>query len=121
VTLNLLKRIFPNASDEFYRKNSDDNCDAPGAEPEQAIRDEPLAETPREANNSPRFVVSITSRRRRLLDPDNLVGGVKYFVDGLRYASLIPGDSPDCIELYVRQIKVSTRKEERTEIEIDLI
>lgn len=65
-----------------------------------------------------RITVRITSFRRRLLDPDNLVGGAKYLVDGLRYAGLIPGDRPDQIELQVRQVKVSNETEEKTEIEL---
>lgn len=61
-----------------------------------------------------RILVSITSHRRRLLDPDNIV--VKYFVDCLRYSGLLRDDRNEDIELRVSQKKVQTAEEERTEI-----
>jgi len=63
-----------------------------------------------------RSIVRITSYRTRLLDPDNAFG--KWHVDGLRYGGCIIDDSTQDIELYFTQVKVSTKKEERTEIEI---
>ena len=67
---------------------------------------------------SPRHVVRICSFRRRLLDSDNLIGGSKYFIDGLRHAGLIPDDRPQDITLEVCQEKVKRKEDERTEIEI---
>lgn len=61
-----------------------------------------------------RYRVCITSFRCRLLDPDNLF--VKWVVDGLRYSRVIPDDSPDHIELVIRQVKVARRAAERTEV-----
>lgn len=81
--------------------------------PEQVVRDEPLAEEERETKNPARVAVLITSYRKRLLDPDNLCP--KHFIDGLRYAGIIPNDRPQDITLQVRQEK---SKDERTEIEI---
>lgn len=75
----------------------------------------PLAAPEGEARNPGRFLVSITSFRTRLLDPDNLAG--KYFLDCCRYAKLIPGDRQEDIEYSIRQIKVP-KGQERTEIEI---
>lgn len=86
------------------------------AKPEQIVRHEPVAETVREDSNAARVSIRITSYRRRLLDPDNLCP--KYFVDCLRYAEIIKDDRDQDIELTVRQSKVKTRQEERTEIEI---
>lgn len=61
----------------------------------------------------------ITSYRRRLIeDRTNLEAGIKYFEDCLIYAGLIPGDSEAEITRTVSQIKVATKAEERTEIEI---
>lgn len=88
------------------------------AKPEQAVRHDALAKTRREEKDSRRITVRITSYRRRLLDPDNLIGGAKYFVDGLRYAALLHGDRQDEIKLEVVQERVFTKSEERTEIEL---
>jgi len=86
------------------------------AEPEQVVRHEPLAEGKRTTQGAPCIVVRVKSLRSRLLDPDNLCA--KSLIDGLRYASIIPGDRPEDIELTVCQEKCG-KKDERTEIEID--
>lgn len=86
--------------------------------PEQVVRHESVAAKKRADRLSHRIVVSITSFRRRLLDPDNCTGGAKHFIDGLRHAGLIPDDRPQDIELKVSQVKVKTKELERTEIEI---
>ena len=65
-----------------------------------------------------RIVVRIVGFRIRPLDADNFCGGTKDIVDGLRYAGLIPDDSPEHIILVTEQRKVSTKAEERTEIEL---
>lgn len=91
-----------------------------GAKPEPTVRHEPLAAAQGKAAGSPRIVVRIASFRVRLLDPDNLAGGAKYIVDGLRYAGLIPDDSPDQIILEVSQKKVTNRNQELTSVEIEL-
>lgn len=83
--------------------------------PQPAVCDDALGTPPREAQGPSRLVVSITSVRRRLLDADNLAGGAKYILDGLRYAGLIHGDAPDQITLVVSQRKGEI---ERTEIEL---
>ena len=65
-----------------------------------------------------RHRVRIISRRVRICDPDNLVGGVKYLVDSLRAAEIIPEDDPKSITLEVSQEKVKTYKEEETWVEV---
>jgi len=85
------------------------------AKPEPIIRNEPLVEKEAEGRD-PRRSVTITSYRVRLLDPDNLC--IKYHIDGLRYKSVIRDDTNNDIEIFARQVKVKTRKEERTEIEV---
>ena len=87
----------------------------PSAKPKQVARHEPLV---KEATERPdtRRRVTVSSYRVRLLDQDNVC--VKYHVDGLRYAGVIRDDTTNDIELFVRQYKVKTRQEERTEIEV---
>ena len=65
-----------------------------------------------------RHRVRIISKRVRICDPDNLVGGVKYLVDSLRGAEIIPEDDPQAITLEVSQEKVKTYKEEETWVEV---
>jgi hypothetical protein len=66
--------------------------------------------------DSRRFLVVVTSFRRRLLDEDNLCE--KFHVDCCRYAGLLPGDAPGQAKIQVEQQKVKCREDERTEIEI---
>ena len=67
-----------------------------------------------------RHRVRIISRRVRICDPDNLVGGVKYLVDSLRSSEIIPEDDPKSITLEVSQEKVKTYKEEETWVEVSV-
>jgi len=89
---------------------------SPGSFAQQAVWDEPLAAPKGKESYSGRVSLRITSFRRRLLDEDNLVG--KWFTDCCRYAGYIRQDTPDAISYSIRQIKVKTKQEERTEIEI---
>lgn len=57
---------------------------------------------------SQRFLVRVTSRRRRLLDQDNLCE--KYVVDLCRYAGIIPSDAPGETAIEVRQQKSKAEK-----------
>lgn len=52
---------------------------------------------------APKMKVVISQMRRRLLDKDNLYGSVKPIVDGMRYAGIIRDDTPEWIDLDVRQ------------------
>lgn len=65
-----------------------------------------------------RHRVRIVSRRVRICDADNLVGGCKHAIDSLRIAGIIPEDDPTSISLEVSQEKVSSYKEEETWIEV---
>lgn len=61
------------------------------------------------------------------LDQDNAVGGCKALVDVLKPPGkrnphgmgLIVDDTPDCLELVVKQIKVARRSEQRTVVTIE--
>lgn len=96
--------------EDFLRRRK-----TPRPKPEQDVRHEPVEKEKRKTENPKRFLVSIVSYRSRLCDPDNLCP--KYFVDCLRYAEIIPDDSPAEIELKVSQVK-EKRKLERTEIAV---
>ena len=65
-----------------------------------------------------RPVVRFTGYRIRPCDPDNFAGSCKDLLDCLRHAHLLVGDEPWNIIFQTDQVKVRTRKEERTEIEI---
>ena len=71
-----------------------------------------------ESGGAPRHRVRIVSRRVRLCDADNLVGGVKHLVDSLRLAEIIPEDDPQAISLEVGQEKVSSYSKEETWVEV---
>ena len=83
---------------------------------------QPLAEVGREIGHEQksgtRHRVRIVSRRVRLCDPDNLVGGCKHLIDSLRLTRIIPEDDPQAITLEVSQEKVKTYKEEETWVEV---
>jgi hypothetical protein len=68
------------------------------------------------ASDTGRFLVNVTSYRRRLLDEDNL--SEKYFCDLCRYAGIIPDDTPDRTQIKVSQIKVTSKEEEKTVVEV---
>ena len=63
-----------------------------------------------------RFLVRVTSVRKRLLDQDNLCE--KYHVDCCRYAGLLPGDSPATTQIEVGQEKAEPGSGEFVRIEI---
>lgn len=86
------------------------------SKPKPIVRNEPLAKNKVKETNSERTIINITSYRTRLCDPDNV--SPKYIVDALRYEGIIRNDTSDDIDLTVTQVKVKTRNEERTEIEI---
>ena len=86
---------------------------------QRTFQNEPVAKTAGENKNTDRIRVCVTSYRRRLCDPDNL--SPKYFIDCLRYAKIIPDDSPEFITLEVSQKKVNIKTDERTEMTIEAI
>ena len=81
------------------------------------VCNEPVAEAAGKDCHPNRVTVRIKSCRRQLLDPDNCIP--KYFIDGIVYAGLLHGDSPDKITLEVSQQKVGMKDDERTEITIE--
>lgn len=79
-------------------------------------RDEPLATEEVQGPTGARFLVRVESIRKRLLDEDNLCE--KYHVDLLRYAGVIPGDTPEEIKIEVGQRKANKGEAERIVIEV---
>lgn len=86
------------------------------AEPKRIAWDDALAAPQIEGGHRPRFLVRITSIRKRLLDEDNLVG--KYHTDLLRYAGILPSDAPGEASIQATQRKTAKGEEERTLIEV---
>jgi len=99
--------------------NVQDHHIAPSSKPKRTSRHESMGQKEGKNGHPIRLLVSVTSFRRRLLDPDNLIP--KYFVDCLRYCGILSGDTEAEVDLRISQKKVSSKAEERTEIEIDLI
>lgn len=81
----------------------------PSPIPERPVQDESVEATGRKKGDPARFLVRVTSRRVRLIDPDNLCA--KYFIDCARYAGLIPGDAANQIQVQVDQTKVDKADE----------
>lgn len=112
-----IKSLFPNASPSFLKLNGlPDDVPTPSPKPKRAVRSKPLGATKVKKRDSSFYVVRIKSFRVRLLDTDNLIP--KWHVDALRYAGIIPDDSPELADITTTQEKVATKAEERTEIEI---
>jgi hypothetical protein len=65
---------------------------------------------------SARFLVRLTSTRKRLIDEDNLCE--KYHVDLCRYAGVLPDDDPSQTRIEVRQVKAEKGQDETVEIEV---
>lgn len=84
----------------------------PSAKPKCGVRVKSVGKGQGEEGMRPEYLVGIRSRRVNLLDPDNLY--VKDIVDQIRYAGLIPEDTPEVIEIEITQEKVSKYKEEET-------
>jgi hypothetical protein len=55
------------------------------------------------------------------LDEDNYHGGTKFLVDQLRYAELIPADSPEAVEFRFRQCRVQRKNEKGMIVEIEYV
>jgi hypothetical protein len=64
-----------------------------------------------EEKGQERIVLRIVRKATRLLDADNLAGGCKPLIDQVRYAGLIPDDSPDKVEITFTQQKVKKGEE----------
>lgn len=123
-----IKRLFPNASQSVLNANRADYGIEPisagvvdtgnGAVQPERADDQALALVrPAQEAVEGRIIVRITVRKCGVLqDSDNCM--VKPAVDQLRYAGIIPEDSPGVIKLEVDQVRVKTKAEQGTEIEV---
>jgi len=111
MTPDEIKRLFPHATASLLAANS-------GAAPvmECGLGDGSLAARQDEVVHSGRFLVRVTSRRKRLIDEDNLAE--KFHVDCCRYTGWLPSDAPECASIEVRQEKVGKGEPEETLVEI---
>ncbi len=91
----------------------------PDTEPKRDVGKALEPSPPNEGRSGASLEVSITRFSRRLLDADNFAGGCKFLIDAMRYRGLIPNDDPGSIDLRFRQVRVSSKKEEGTLIEIE--
>lgn len=117
LTPELIKKWFPNASRSLIEANVQTHHLPQSPQPKRATIHESLGKEEGKASHSIRLLVRVTSFRRRLLDTDNLTP--KYFVDCLRYCGILSDDTEAEIDLRISQKKVSSKEEERTEIEIE--
>lgn len=126
-----LRLRFPRASASFIAANSEDpefrleiegEGDSKGkAAPvhpklEHRSGDGTLVAGQAQERHTGRFLVRVTSVRRRLIDEDNLCE--KYVVDCCRYAGLLPDDNPGRTKIEVCQKKAGKEESEHTLIEI---
>jgi len=56
----------------------------------------------------PKAKVTITRHGRRICDTDNLIGGQKILIDSLVKEGILENDTPDHVELIVKQIVTKT-------------
>lgn len=118
-----LKQLYPNASESFLERNSDNgqadiqpDDTGPVAKLERDIGDGTVGKVPVQKGVGRQFFVLVTAYRQRLLDDDNCCE--KYHVDLLRYAGIIPGDSRKTTRIECRQEKVKDGEPEEVKIEV---
>lgn len=116
-----LRARFPHASASFLKNNATIPDSAPRHTLPHSVpqRDQaPALDTADEGEEgrTGRVKVRFVGYRVRPLDPDNFAGSTKDLLDGLRHAGLIPEDTPEVIVLETEQVRVSSFKQERTEI-----
>jgi len=117
-----IKRLFPNASKSVIEANLQDygqaHVENPRTTPvvESNTCDAPLETKEVQGRADGRFLVSVTSVRKRLADEDGLCE--KYVLDCCRYAGLIPDDAPGICKVETSQRKTAKGEEEHTQITI---
>jgi len=110
-----LRQLFPNASRSCIDANRSQDTGTPPKLERDSIPGT-LGQVEAEARYTGRFLVRVTSVRKRLLDEDNICE--KYHVDCCRYAGLIPTDSPSRVRIETTQRKCQKDEEEHVQIEI---
>ena len=129
MTPHEIKRRFPNASAAFVAANATagltgmetpvgDRSARPAAVVERGDEDEPLPAARAYEGNAVRFLVRVTSVRKRLLDEDNI--SEKALVDCLRYSGIIPSDAPGHCRIETAQKLCRTGETEKTIIRVEV-
>jgi len=113
-----LRKLFPHASASFLQENQA-LSPLPNSKPERHKTPVLGKAVSGKKEGMERVTVRFTGYRVRPLDPDNFAGSVKDLLDGLHKSGVIDGDEPWRIILQTDQVKVSSFKEERTEIVIE--
>jgi hypothetical protein len=113
LSLKQWKEILPKEAYEQlerqYTKATSSNQDSCSiAFNERHTCNEPLA-AKKVARFNSKVIISIHSKRNRLLDIDNLFA--KYVIDGLRYAGILADDTPQFIEKIVHTQEKSKLEE----------
>jgi len=121
VNLNKLKRLFPNSSDDFYRKNSDDNDAGVCAVQPKPIKRVPLDLTPEgeEAcwyDADAKFEITFTVYSVRPCDWDGY--DIKHLQDWLVQAGFLPNDDWKTLSGRCVSAKAATKDDEKTVIEV---
>ena len=83
---------------------------------ERTARNGALAASKEKKPSTGRVLVRITSRRKRLIDPDNI--SAKGIIDCCRYAGILADDTAEHVCLETRQEKIAKGEREETLIEI---
>jgi hypothetical protein len=104
--------------DGTYTKSVSMSSGIPHPKPQQASRQTLVNPCQGEDPRKNRVTLIITRSACSLLDADNFAGGCKPLIDQLRYAKLIADDDPETVEILFRQVKVKTKAEEMTQVEI---
>lgn len=118
-----IRRLFPHASQSLIAANEQDYAKPyiddglpPAKHPKPKASLEAACKG--KAQGARRPHVCFTLCRSRLLDWDAKYGVLKDLLDGLVIAQLLPGDREDQITGECHQVKVKSRKEEKTVIQI---
>lgn len=114
----LLKIGYQCNPDGTFTKSDSHTSGIPHSEPQPTSWQTLVNPCQRENPRKDRTSLIITRSARSLLDADNFAGGCKPLIDQLRYAKLIEDDDPETVEIIFRQVKVRTKAEEMTQVEI---
>lgn len=112
-----LKKLYSGGSQSFQKLNQPVATGLPSAKPESRSVPALASGATNETGCTGRVRVTLTAFRCRLQDPDNAVW--KWTVDCLRHAGYVRNDTEQDILLDVRQIKVETKEQEGTLIELN--
>lgn len=114
--LNSLSRKFPIS--ESTRRRNQDRSEV--SNPKQRELPAQLgSDNAGETQSTGCVPVCFTLYRVRLLDVDAKYASIKDLLDCVAGAGLVAGDKEGQVDLQVRQVKVRTKAEERTEITVD--